>query len=241
MPAHVQTLSGGQRIIIGWDLAHAVGNIPLRMHEWGADFAAFCSYKYLNSGAGGLSGFFVHSKHANTSMEGLPRLAGWWGVPFENRFKMAHKFECSPGAPGFMCSNVSPFLVACVKTSLELFAEAGGVAETRRKSILLTGYLEWLLRHRKLTPESVIAEQSRGVEIVTPADSRARGCQLSLRVVSKGTSPLTMRTLEERLDASGVTTDTREPDILRVAPCPLYNSFSDVWRFVEVLRSCLGE
>lgn len=140
--AHVQainsTLPAGEQIYIGWDLAHAAGNVPLEMHAWGADFAAWCSYKYLNSGPGCLSGFFAHSKHAGKTMQELPRLAGWWGVPFKNRFKMAQDFECAPGAPGFACSNVPPLLVACIIPPLQVFAEAGGMAAVIPITVLRT-------------------------------------------------------------------------------------------------------
>lgn len=123
--AHVaevnKTLPEGEHIYIGWDLAHAVGNVPLEMHDWGADFAAFCSYKYLNSGAGCLAGFFIHSKHAHSTITELPRLSGWWGVPFDRRFKMEQEFNVAPGAAGFLCSNAPPLLVACIQKSLEVF------------------------------------------------------------------------------------------------------------------------
>jgi len=242
--AHVQkinaTLPEGDAIMIGWDLAHAVGNVVLKMHEWGADFAAFCTYKYLNSGAGCLAGIFVHSKHAHRDMESLPRLTGWWGVPFAERFKMAHKFKCAPGAASFVCSNVPPMLVACIKPSLEVFRDAGGVATTRRKSLLLTGYLEALLHSHRLAAQWAVEDGNRGVEIVTPDDPSARGCQLSLKVVSpEGAPHVTMHQLNAALDKRGVVADEREPDVIRIAPAPLYNTFADVHRFVGILKTCL--
>jgi kynureninase len=213
--AHVHTLNaaapaGTPPIIIGWDCAHAAGNVEMKLHDWNVDFAAWCSYKYLNSGAGCLSGFFVHERHA-TEFEKHPRLAGWWGVKFEKRFKMEHQvslrphsatrrshspfvlftrvltpplarrappqMDLTPGAAGFICSNQPPMLVACMMAPLQILQEAGGVRATRRKSVLLTGYLELLLQTRGLTAP---ADGARGVEIVTPSDPTARGCQVSV-------------------------------------------------------------
>eukprot|EP00038_Savillea_parva_P003105 m.121050 g.121050 ORF g.121050 m.121050 type:complete len:492 (-) comp11072_c0_seq1:1070-2545(-) len=242
--AHVHSLNEGRadsdRISIGWDLAHAAGNVPLEMHKWGADFAVFCTYKYINSGAGCLAGLFVHSKHADRDLADLPRLTGWWGVPIAERFKMAHDFKCARGAPSFVCSNVPPILVACVKPSLEVFRDAGGIHRLRRKSLLLTGYLESILHTLRLTAPAALEDGHRGVEIVTPSDPAARGCQLSLRVVSPAGAPaMTMHELNAALDAAGVIADEREPDVIRIAPTPLYNSFLDVFRFAQALQTCL--
>merc|ERR1719310_1048088 len=129
---------------LGFDLAHAVGNVPLHLHEWGVDFASWCTYKYLNAGAGCLAAIFVHSSHAHDAAT-YPRLTGWWGVPFDERFKMAPDAQITPGAAGFGCSNVNPLMVACLQQSLLALREAGGVSGTRRKSLLLTSYLELLL------------------------------------------------------------------------------------------------
>ena len=221
-------------VILGYDLAHAVGNVPLRLHEWGVDFAAWCSYKYLNAGAGCIAGMFVHSKHA-TDFDAHPRLAGWWGVPFGKRFVMAHGFEPAAGAPGFAVSNVNPLLVACAREALRVLKRAGGVAACRRKSLLLTAYLAALIERRGLC---AAADGRCAVQIVTPADADARGCQLSLRVVAANKS---MRELEGLLADQGCITDAREPDIVRASPAPLYNSFEDVYKFVGVLADCLAK
>ncbi|KAL1507243.1 hypothetical protein AB1Y20_008092 [Prymnesium parvum] len=233
--------AGEPAVPLGLDLAHAVGNVPLALHEWGVDFAAWCSYKYLNGGAGGLAGLFVHEKHAR-DREKYPRLAGWWGVPFSRRFAMAHAFECADGAAGFGVSNVNPLMVACVHASLKTLERAGGVAATRRKSVLLTGYLEALLQERGLTAARDGSPPL--VQQVTPADEAQRGCQISLRVLPpphRAANPPTMRDLEQLLAAHGVVTDAREPDIVRISPVPLYNSFAEVYQCVGVLQKCLHE
>lgn len=153
---------------------------------------------------------------------------------------MAQEFKCAPGAPSFVCSNCPPMLVACVKPSLEVFQAAGGVARLRRKSLLLTGYLEMMLQTNRLVVPAAFEDGNRGVEIVTPSDPLARGCQLSLRVVSpESAKPMTMHQLNASLDARGVIADEREPDVIRIAPTPLYNSFGDVYRFVRILQDCL--
>lgn len=237
--------AGERAIPLGLDLAHAVGNVPLCLHAWGVDFAAWCSYKYLNSGAGCLAGIFVHEKHARDA-EVYPRLAGWWGVPLQRRFIMAHGFECAEGAAGFGVSNVNPLMVACVVASLQLLRRAGGVGACRQKSVLLTGYLEALLTERGLTARVGVEGREGGTRLlqITPVEEEGRGCQLSLRVLPPrgvGASPPTMRDLEKLLGEHGVSVDTREPDVLRVAPVPLYNSFVDVYTFVDVLQMCLDK
>lgn len=231
----------------GLDLAHAIGNVPLHLNEWKVDFAAWCTYKYLNAGAGCLAGLFVHECHAKDG-DIYPRLSGWWGVPFSKRFTMAHQFVEAEGAAGFGVSNVNPLMVACVHASLLVFRKAGGVAATRKKAILTTSYLEVLLRSRDLlmTDASQKHAQKPMLYLITPTDSKRRGCQLSLRVVaateaaSSGKPPMTMRALEAALQELGVVGDAREPDILRIAPAPLYNSFSDVRRAVDALEMCLA-
>jgi kynureninase len=235
--------SGRPPIPFGLDLAHAIGNVPLSLHEWNVDFAAWCTYKYLNSGAGCLAGMFVHEIHACDSNV-YPRLSGWWGVPFSKRFAMAHKYDEASGAPGFGVSNVNPLMVACVHASLQLFQRAGGVHTLRRKSMLLTTYLELLLRKKGLLCESAegsrLASGSRPplLKLVTPSDPKRRGCQLSLRV--GGRPGLTMRALEEALRHRGVVGDAREPDVIRISPVPLYNSFTDVHRAVAALQDALA-
>lgn len=207
---------------IGIDLAHAVGNVPLELHEWGTDFACWCTYKYLNSGPGSIGGCFVHEKHANRT--DLPRFAGWWGHQKDDRFKMEHKFVPSPGAAGYQLSNPPVLECAVLRASLNLFIEAGGVKALRTKSLALTSYLELLL-----------TTKAPGIHIVTPAERHYRGCQLSLRL------PVNIKKVYETLQNEGIIVDTREPDAMRVAPCPLYNSFADVQEFVEILAQVISQ
>jgi kynureninase len=219
----ITRLAHGKGCVVGFDLAHAVGNLVLSLHEWNVDFAVWCTYKYLNSGPGSVGGCFVHERHGRHP--GLPRLAGWWGHDKESRFRMEPGFRPIPGAEGWQLSNPPILSLAAIRASLDVFAEAGGMEPLREKSLRLTGYLEWLLAR----------EIGDAVEILTPADSHRRGCQLSLRV--KSNSP--GRTVFERLEASGVACDWRDPDVIRVAPVPLYNRFEEVHRFVEILRGAL--
>jgi kynureninase len=207
--------------IVGFDLAHAAGNIELQMHDWDVDFAAWCSYKYLNAGPGGVAGVFVHERHADCA--DIPRFAGWWGHDKSTRFQMGPEFRFLRGAEGWQISNPPILQMAALRASLEIFAEAGMPALTA-KSRTLTGYLESLVNE---------IGDSR-ISIVTPADPAQRGCQLSIRVAGGD------RSLHDRLTASGVFADWREPDVIRVAPAPLYNSFADVARFAGVLREQLG-
>jgi len=214
-------LGAGARV--GWDLAHSVGNVPLALHDSGADFAVWCSYKYLCAGPGAVAGAFVHERHARAA--DLPRLAGWWGHDKASRFRMEAGFRPIPGAEGWQLSNPPILSLAAIRASLDVFMEAGGMEPLREKSVRLTGYLEWLLGR----------EVGDSIEILTPRNPSRRGCQLSLRVKSKTPG----RTVFERLEAAGVTDDWREPDVIRVAPVPLYNRYEEVWRFVEILREAL--
>jgi kynureninase len=207
---------------VGFDLAHAIGNVPLRLHEWDADFAVWCSYKYLNSGPGGIAGAFVHEKHANSN---LPRLAGWWGYHEESRFRMEKGFKPTYGADGWQLANGPVLLLAAHRAALDVFAEAGMDA-LRRKSRLLSGYLEFILR-----TDPVL---NRHVQILTPADPQWRGCQLSLRLPEIG------KGVFERLGPAGVIADWREPDVIRLAPVPLYNSFEEVYRCGQILHELIG-
>jgi kynureninase len=212
----------GHRVgaIVGFDLAHAAGNIELRLHEWNVDFAAWCSYKYLNGGPGSVAGAFVHERHAQ-SYE-LPRFAGWWGHDKETRFLMGPEFHPMAGAEGWQISNPPILQMAALRASLEIFEEAGMAALVER-SRQLTAYLE-----------SLIDEIGDGrISIITPREPKQRGCQLSIRVRDAD------RSLHEQLVARGVFADWREPDVIRVAPVPLYNSFSDVYRFAEILKDSL--
>lgn len=206
--------------VVGFDCAHAAGNLELKLHDWDVDFAVWCSYKYLNGGPGAVAGAFVHERHANAF--DLPRFAGWWGNNKQTRFLMGPDFDCLPGAEGWQLSNPPILQMAALRASLEIFDEATMPA-LREKSVKLTGYLESLIR----------AIDDKRIEIVTPSDPDGRGCQLSIRV--RGGD----RSLHDAITAKGVVADWREPDVIRVAPVPLYNSFEDVYRFSEVLRECL--
>jgi kynureninase len=203
---------------VGFDLAHAVGNVPLRLHDWDVDFACWCSYKYLNAGPGAVAGCFVHGKHG--ADPGLRRYAGWWGDDPETRFQMhlQRDFVPQPGAAGWQVSNPPILAMAPLKAALDIFEEAGMEA-LRQKSTRLTGYLRWLL------------ERGAGdrFEIITPRDLRAQGCQLSLLVHDRP------RQCHEGLAADGVVCDLREPNVIRVAPVPLYNTFHEAWRFARIL------
>lgn len=205
---------------VGFDLAHAAGNVPLQLHAWDVDFACWCSYKYLNSGPGGVSGAYVHERFA--ARPDLPRLAGWWGHDPEVRFQMRPGFRPAPGAEGWQLSNAQVIPMALHRAALAIVDEAGGIGPLRAKSEQLTGYLEWLLQGLNLPPEAL--------EIITPADPAQRGCQLSLLAKRNG------RALFDTLTQAGVVADWREPNVIRVAPVPLYNSFEDVWRFADILR-----
>lgn len=204
--------------IAAFDLAHAAGNVPLRLHEWGVDFAVWCTYKYLNSGPGAVAGCFVHERHARNTE--LPRFGGWWGNDPATRFRMHLEPEFRPvdRADAWQLSNPPIFSLAPVRASLELFDEAG-IDRLREKSLRLTGYLEYLLDRLP----------SGRYEVITPRDPAARGCQLSLYAHDRP------KELFRALEADGVVCDFREPNVIRVAPVPLYNTYQDVWRFAEVL------
>ncbi|GGF04644.1 kynureninase [Hymenobacter cavernae] len=204
---------------VGFDLAHAAGNIELHLHDWDVDFACWCTYKYLNSGPGGTSGVFVHERFAYQF--DLPRLAGWWGHDPAERFQMKKGFKPMPGAAGWQLSNGQIFPMAIHRAALALVEEAGGMSALRRKSEQLTAYLEFLIRRLQLPAERL--------EIITPSEPAARGCQLSLLVHQNG------RQLFDHLAAAGIVADWREPNVIRLAPVPLYNSYQDVQRAGEVL------
>src|SRR5262245_7524662 len=219
----ITRLAHAKGCVAGFDLAHAAGNLVLRIHDGNVDFAVWCTYKYLNSGPGSVGGCFVHERHG--TRKNLPRLAGWWGHDKQSRFRMEPGFKPIPGAEGWQLSNPPILSLAAIRASLDVFMEAGGMEPLREKSVRLTGYLEWLLQR----------EIGDSVEILTPKDPRQRGCQLSFLVKSS----VAGRTVLERLEASGVTCDWREPDVIRVAPVPLYNRYEEVYRFVEMLRKAL--
>jgi kynureninase len=204
--------------IIGFDLAHAIGNVPLALHDIEADFAVWCSYKYLNGGPGAIGGCFIHERHDR------PHLAGWWGHEAATRFRMAAQFRPAPGAAGWQISNPPILAAAPLIASLAHFAEAG-LNRLRQKSVALTGYLQYLLD--RLAPQ---------LELITPRAADARGCQLSVRIAGpRGRG----QRVFDALSAQGVIADWREPDTLRLAPIPLYNSFADVWRAAEALAQAL--
>lgn len=211
--------------IVGYDLAHAAGNVPLSLHDWGVDFAAWCTYKYLNSGPGSVSGVFVHENHARSF--DLPRFAGWWGHDKEARFKMDKGFNPIPGAEGWQLSNAPVLVMAPHLASLEIFMEAG-FDRLREKSIKLTAFAE-----------EVIGEVSRlqevDIEVITPSEPERRGCQLSLLTHGRG------KELFNFLQARGVFADWREPNVIRIAPVPLYNSFTDVLEFGKILMSAYSK
>jgi kynureninase len=209
--------------LAGFDLAHAIGNLPLALHDWGADFAAWCSYKYLNGGPGATAGAFVHERHFGSR---LPRLSGWWGNDLDTRFEMAEPFRPYRGAAGWQVSNHPLLGMVPLQASFALFAEAG-LPALRERSIALTAWLEQLLE----------ARLAGKIEILTPRDPGARGAQLSVRIAG---SPGGGRALFERLLAAGLTCDWREPDVIRLAPAPMYNSYEDCWRAVEVVAGALN-
>jgi kynureninase len=224
-----QIAAAGRRAgaAVGFDLAHAAGNVPLQLHDWGADFAVWCSYKYLNSGPGGPAGAFVHERHA--ARPELPRFAGWWGHDEGERFQMKKGFRPMHGAEGWQLSNAQVLAFAAHRASLELF-DAAGMEALRQKSLQLTAFLQQVL------------EAARGgsdlFQPITPSDPVARGCQISLLTNEQGPA------LFAFLSENGVVADWREPNVIRFAPVPLYNSFEDVWclgtlveRFAQQARS----
>nr|XP_014349551.1 PREDICTED: kynureninase [Latimeria chalumnae] len=213
---------------VGFDLAHAAGNAELYLHEWGVDFACWCSYKYLNSGAGGIAGAFIHEKHAKTIE---PVLKGWWSHDLKTRFLMDNKLDLVPGINGFRLSNPPIFLLCSLHASLEIFAQTN-MKSLRKKSVLLTGYLECLIKH--YYSESKTNPQKAFIKIITPSNTEERGCQLSLKC------SLPVKGIFTELEKRGVVCDLREPNILRVAPVPLYNSFHEVYRFISHLGSAIS-
>jgi kynureninase len=206
-------------ITVGVDLAHAIGNVPLALHDWNVDFAVWCSYKYLNAGPGAVAGAFVHERHATNTK--LPRLAGWFGNDPNTRFRMHLEpdFIPVPSADGWQISNPPIFSMAPLRASLAIFDEAGGMETLRAKSIKLTGYLQFLLE----------AAGDSKLTVITPRETDTRGCQLSILAHEHP------KELFKKLDEAGVKCDFREPNVIRVAPTPLYNTFHEVWRFARIL------
>ncbi|KAL4871882.1 hypothetical protein BDV12DRAFT_12963 [Aspergillus spectabilis] len=223
-------------IVVGWDCAHAAGNVNLQLHGWNVDFAAWCNYKYLNSGPGGMAGIFVHEKHGNVkSTKGEetedsfhPRLSGWWGGDKATRFLMDNHFVPQAGAAGYQLSNPSVLDINAVAASLELFNRTS-MADIREKSLKLTGYLEHLLLKYPLDGLS-----DKPFAIITPSDPSERGAQLSLRL-----RPGLLDSVLETLEEHAVVIDERKPDVIRVAPAPLYNTYQEVWQFCQIfLEAC---
>lgn len=211
--------------IVGFDLAHAAGNVNLQLHDWNVDFAAWCGYKYLNSSPGGVSGMFIHEKHAHNKT--LPRFAGWWGHNKEVRFQMEPGFDPIPGAEGWQLSNAPVLGMAAHLAALELFEEAG-MDRIGAKRDRLTAYLEYLIQ------EVSNRNKEKGeFEIITPSNPKQRGAQLSILAKGQG------RELFDKLSALGVIADWREPNVIRIAPAPLYNSFEDCFRFAQYLEQAL--
>ncbi|GLR18658.1 kynureninase [Portibacter lacus] len=206
--------------IVGFDLAHAAGNVPLALHNSGVDFAVWCTYKYLNAGPGSIAGAFVHEKHHTD--QGIPKLKGWWGHNPEIRFAMRDDFDPAPGVESWQISCQPILSLAPVKASLDMFEKAGMKA-LRNKSVLLTGYLAYLLNELK----------NDAIEIITPNLQSARGCQLSI-LLKKGD-----KRIHDQLVERGIVADWRNPNVIRIAPTPLYNGYEDVWRFVDHLSNVL--
>ena len=205
------------------DLAHAVGNVELALHDWDIDFAVWCTYKYLNSGPGAVAGCFIHERHAQNAK--LKRLAGWWGQDKTTRFEMQDSFRPITTAEGWQLSNPPILAMAAVRASLEVFRDAGGMRPLREKSLKLTGLFAELVKDRL----------GDFVNIITPLEEAQRGSQMSLEIAG-GDGQSIYHALEHR----GVRTDWREPNVIRAAPVPLYNSFEEVWQFVDRLAELVG-
>ncbi|WP_296345769.1 kynureninase [Winogradskyella sp.] len=206
--------------IVGFDCAHGAGNVQLNLHNSGADFAVWCTYKYLNSGPGSLSGAFVHERHARR--KDLNRFTGWWSHNKETRFRMRDEFDQLPGAEGWQLSNPPILSMAAIRASLDVFKDAG-FDKLCLKSKSLTGYFEFLINQLN----------NSDIKIITPSNPEERGCQLSIQVKNADKS------LHKKLTDTGIITDWREPDVIRCAPVPLYNSFIDIYEFVERLKNVL--
>lgn len=212
--------------VAGFDLAHAAGNLKMHLHDWNVDFASWCTYKYLNSGPGSVAGVFIHENHVK---QALPRFGGWWGHDKEKRFLMEKGFVPMQTAEGWALSNAPVLSMSAHKAALDVFEQAGMDALCE-KSVKLTGYLEYII-------DDISSSQpgDQKLEVITPRDQKQRGCQLSIIAHGKGKS------LHKKLIERGVISDWREPNVIRVAPVPLYNSFEDVWKFGEVLSDCLKD
>ena len=209
----------------GFDLAHAAGNVELQLHDWSVDFACWCSYKYLNSGPGGVAGAYIHEKHAADTT--LPRFAGWWGYTKETRFRMEPGFKAIPTAEGWQLSNAPILSMAAHKASLDIFEQAG-MENLHAKRKKLAGYLHFILQ------EINKAQEEKSITVITPAEENERGCQVSMLMLKNG------KEIFQALSREGVIADWREPNVIRIAPVPLYNSFEDLWRFGQIVAGMLS-
>lgn len=237
--------SQGQ-IVVGWDMAHAVGNVPLQLHSWNVDFAAWCNYKYINSGPGAIAGIYVHEQYTkkNSKTEFSPRLAGWWGNNDKDRFKMLEQFDPINSALSYRQSNPSVIDVVAVKASLEIFREAGGMERLREKSIKLTQCLQDLLTSSKYyLPQTETDNTKLGFRILTPLNAHERGAQLSILFTPhyEDKSTNIMERVNTYLHDNGVICDERRPDVIRLAPTPLYNTFAEVEFVADKLFAALDE
>jgi kynureninase len=214
----ITEIGHNNQCIVGFDLAHAIGNIEMNLHDWGVDFATWCTYKYLNAGPGSVAGCFIHERHHHN--EKIQRFAGWWGHDKETRFLMGPNFKPINTAEGWQISNPPIFSMTPLLASLDIFDEAG-IDNLRKKSLELTGYFEYLLKEN-------LGDK---VQIITPGNTDERGCQLSIVVKNNP------KKIHEQLSPNGIICDWREPDIIRCAPVPLYNSYTEVYNFVEILKN----
>ncbi|RCK62983.1 Kynureninase [Candida viswanathii] len=231
-------------IRVGWDLAHAVGNVPLKLHDWGVDFAAWCSYKYLNAGPGAIAGIFVHEKYTkdNSKDNFNPRLAGWWGNNAEERFKMIEQFDPINSALSYRQSNPSVLDVVAVKSSLEVFAKVGGVSKLREKSVALTQFLQDILTSSKYyIPQDSMDSERFGFKILTPLNQDERGCQLSILFLPHfdDRARNVMERVNSYLHDHAIICDERRPDVIRLAPLPLYNTFTETYYATQRLFESL--
>jgi len=223
--AGIAAAAHGVGATVGIDLAHAVGNIELSLHDDNVDFATWCSYKYLNASPGGVSGIFVHERHIND--QSLPKLLGWWGTRRDTRFEMVNEFDAIPTAESWQISNGTALPMAALRAALEIVDEAGGMAPLRAKSRQLTGYLLYLIT--ELLGDDVSS--------LTPDDPEARGCQLSLEIVP---DDIDGKAVFDTIEAAGVFCDWRYPNVIRIAPAPMFNTFSEVRRFVDLLADAIA-
>ncbi|CAB4255179.1 similar to Saccharomyces cerevisiae YLR231C BNA5 Kynureninase, required for the de novo biosynthesis of NAD from tryptophan via kynurenine [Maudiozyma barnettii] len=247
-----KAVHGYPGIVVGWDLAHAVGNSELKLHHWNVDFAVWCSYKYLNAGPGGIGGIFVHERYHtrggnNNNNTYLTRQAGWWGNKKEERFLMKDTFDPIPGALGFRQSNPSVLDVVALRVSLEIFEKYGGITQLMKRSLLLTKFLFELLQESPFYYENVPIFEEKAAEtgkilgfvVITPCkNDKDHGAQLSLLFLSKGLER-PMETIFEIINQQGVIADERKPDVIRLAPAPLYNTFQDVYESVQILNNAM--